>query len=87
MIVVYKKSKLDLYVREKKNERYAALLEAGAESIRFDGPNATAYLGELSPLAFLSRLEGSACPIPSSIEYGRFKMEELYRDLYGVGGI
>lgn len=32
-LVIYKKSKLDLYVHERKNERYAALLDAGAEVV------------------------------------------------------
>ncbi len=33
VLVVYKKSNLDLYVREKKNARYAQLLEEGAEVV------------------------------------------------------
>ena len=33
VLVVYKKSNLELYVREKKNERYAQLLKEGAEVV------------------------------------------------------
>jgi NAD+ kinase len=42
VLVVYKKSNLDLYVREKKNARYAQLLEEGAEVVsQMEGAHAT----------------------------------------------
>lgn len=60
---------------------------SGADRVRIDGTQVTAYLGELSPLTYLAQLERTECPVPSGVEYGSFKMEELYRDLYGVGGV
>lgn len=62
-------------------------LAAGAETVRIDGVDVTAYLGACSPLEYLAQLDRGDCPVPSGVEYGRFKMEELYRDLYGVGGV
>lgn len=60
VLVVFKKSKLDLYVHEKKNAHYAALLEAGAEVVRSFEAAHKAHAATLKRV--VEALEGAGLP-------------------------
>ncbi len=64
-----------------------ALGGLGAEAVHVDGGRAVVHLAAPDPRPFLAALAGVAeLPAPSSIEYGRASLGELYRDVYGVEG-
>ena len=53
-----------------------------------DGRRTVVELATHDPRPFLQALGGlGGLPPPLSIEFGRMSLEDLYRDLYGVGGL
>jgi ABC-2 type transport system ATP-binding protein len=66
----------------------SALGQAGVKDARIDGCQATFVLeGEDSRAALLAFLEGLELPPITSLSYGSFSLQELYRVLYGQEGI
>jgi ABC-type multidrug transport system ATPase subunit len=66
----------------------AALGRLGAEGVVRAGRRTDARLATDDPRPFLAALAREpSLPVPESIEHGRTSLADLYRDLYGVGGL
>jgi ABC-type multidrug transport system ATPase subunit len=66
----------------------AVLRAAGAMEVRRRGGQFSVLLRDDDPRALLAVLaQRRDWPRPSSVEYGRLSLAELYRDLYGVEGV
>lgn len=60
----------------------------GAETVVLEGARTIVELGTADPRPFLAALANTGgLPPPRAIEFGRLSLEDLYRDLYGVGGL